>query len=48
MRRYDDRANDEFASYAYCTTIAQNIFAANSQQEFDEYVAGCMDYVMSE
>jgi hypothetical protein len=43
-----EKQDDEFAAYAYCTTIAQNIFAANSQQEFDEYVAGCMDYVMSQ
>jgi len=43
-----EKQDDEFAAYAYCTTIAQNIFTTDSQQEFDEYVAGCMDYVLSE
>ena len=40
--------NDKFFAYGYCTSLAQNIFATDSQQEFDEYVAGCMDYVMAE
>jgi predicted RNA-binding Zn-ribbon protein involved in translation (DUF1610 family) len=35
-------------AYAYCTTIAENIFITDSQQEFDEYVAGCMDYIIPE
>lgn len=43
-----EKRKDKFFAYAYCTTMAQNIFTTDSQQEFDEYVAGCMDYVMSE
>jgi hypothetical protein len=41
------KQDNKFSAYAFCTTIAQNIFATDSQQEFDEYVAGCMDYVIS-
>lgn len=39
--------NDEVYAYSFCFTIAQNMFQTTSQKEFDDYVAGCMDYVMS-
>jgi len=43
-----EKMDNEYSAYAFCTTMAQNIFSTNSQQEFDEYVAGCMGYVLSE
>lgn len=32
---------------AFCTTIAQNIYQPNTEQELNDYIAGCASYVLS-
>jgi hypothetical protein len=41
-----EKIDNEYSAYAACTTMGQSLFSTNSQDDFDEYVAGCMVYVL--
>ena len=43
-----EKMDNEYSAYAFCTTMGQNLISFDSQQDFDEYVAGCMFYVLQE
>jgi hypothetical protein len=43
-----EKIDNEFSAYAFCTTIAQNIYSAGSELELEDYILGCMDYVLNQ
>jgi len=43
-----EKMDSENSAYAFCTTIAQNLFLASSEPELEDYIYGCMSFVMTE
>jgi hypothetical protein len=42
------KMNNEYSAYAFCTTISKNLFLANSERELEDYINGCMEFVLTE
>jgi hypothetical protein len=42
-----ERMDSEYAAYAFCTTIAQNLFSTSSEHELNDYINGCMEFVLT-
>jgi hypothetical protein len=42
-----DPVDNIAGAFAFCSVIADNFFRANSQEELDDYIAGCTDFVLN-
>lgn len=40
------KGKDKYYAYAACVTIADNLYAGQASPNVEEYVRGCMSYVM--